>query len=172
MTANRRRWWPVGSAMLIAASMMAAACSNGAVSHPPGTHVVLQRGNVAGKGWKLVAWEDGKYLALWLKSPSGHNYVGAEDFSNTGPPPPTGFWTGSTGPGNVVFDFGPAPMSAARARLTAPRSAPVMVTTRLLPSGYGLPHARYFIARLRGPDKYWKVTLLDGSGHKVPFRSY
>jgi hypothetical protein len=63
-------------------------------------------------------------------------------------------------------------MSAVRARLTAPRYTPVVVSTRLLPARYGLPHARYFIARLPGPDQYWKVTLLDAAGHKVPFRSY
>jgi hypothetical protein len=89
-------------------------------------------GSVAGKGLKLVAWEDSKVLALWLMSPSGDNYVGAEGFSNTGPPPPTGFWTGSTGPGNVVFDFGPAPMTAVRARLTAPRHPALF---GLLPAG-------------------------------------
>jgi hypothetical protein len=71
------------------------------------------------------------------------------------------------GPDNVVFDFGPAPMSAVRARLTTSRYASIVVATRLLPSEYGLPHARYFIARLPGPDKYWwKVTLLDAAGHK------
>jgi hypothetical protein len=72
----------------------------------------------------------------------------------------------------VVFDFGPAPMSAVRVRLTAPRYAPVVVSTRLLPSGYGLPHARYFIARLPGPDQYWKATLPNAAGHKVPFGVY
>ena len=39
-------------------------------------------------------------------------------------------------------------------------------------SGYGLPHARYFIARIPGPDRYWNVTLLDAPGHRVPFHSY
>jgi hypothetical protein len=172
MTRIRPRWRSGGAAALIASSLIVVSCSNDAATHPAGTHVVLQRGNVAGKGWKLVAWEDGRYLALWLKRPSGYNYVGAEGFSNAGPPPPTGFWTGSTGPGNVVFDFGPAPRSAVRARLTAAGSASVTVATRPLPSGYGLPHARYFIARLPGRDKYWNVTLLNAAGHQVPFHPY
>jgi hypothetical protein len=83
-----------------------------------------------------------------------------------------GFWTGSTGPGDVMFDFGPAPMAAVRARLTAPGEPSVVLATTMLPSGYGLPRARYFIARLPGPDKYWTVTLLDAAGHRVPFHSY
>src|SRR5215475_2497065 len=127
-----RRVRSVGVAMLITAFVSAAGCSSNPVSDSPGTHVVLERGSVAGKGWKLVAWEESKVLALWQKSPSGYNYVGADGFSNTGPPP-TGFWTGSTGPGNIVFDFGPAPMTAVRARLTAPRHPSVWLPGSFLP---------------------------------------
>jgi hypothetical protein len=73
MAGSRRRMRSASAAILITALVIVAGCSREAVSHPPGTHVVLERGSVAGKGWKLVAWEDSKVLALWLESPSGDN---------------------------------------------------------------------------------------------------
>ena len=159
--------------------MLASACLAGvsACAGQPGPHghpvaLVLARGRDAqDQPWKLVVSDRrGARLSLLLESPSGHVYSGGVGFAAG---PAAGFWVEGSGPGRSDFFYGPAPAAAVTVRMSAAGYAPILLRASPLPSRPGLPRGRFFITQPPGPPGVeWRVTLLDASGHRVPFADF
>jgi hypothetical protein len=78
-----------------------------------------------------------------------------------------------SGPQGSDFYYGPAPVQATFAVLTARRRAPVIVRTRPIPQEDGLPRGRFFITDPPGlPFGIWNVTLKNASGQTVSFANF
>lgn len=57
--------------------------------------------------------------------------------------------------------------------MSAAGYAPILLRASPLPSRPGLPRGRFFITQPPGPPGVdWRVTLLDASGHRVPFADF
>jgi hypothetical protein len=136
-----------------------------------GPTVVLERGHLGQQPWQLVAWEQGGLLGLGLDGASQNSqYSGGVGFCAG---PAAGFWLEGSGPGHSAFYYGPAPVSAKYAVLTASGYAPVIVPTRPIPQKDGLPSGRFFVADPPGPTSVsWDVMLKDAAGHTVRFTSF
>ena len=67
------------------------------------------------------------------------------------PGPSAGFWLLALGPEGSDFYYGPAPVSASSAVLTARGRAPIIVPTRPMPHKAGLPDDRFFVIDPPGP---------------------
>lgn len=143
-----------------------AGCSGAA-----GPTVVLERGYLGRQPWQLVAWEQGGLLGLALDGASQKNqYSGGVGFSAG---PSAGFWMEETGPGDSIFYYGPASVSAKYAVFTARGYVPIIVRTRPIPQKDGLPSGRFFVADPPGPASVtWDVKLKDAAGHIVPFTDF
>jgi hypothetical protein len=108
----------------------------------------------------------GGHLGLGLYFPSQKKMdSGAVGFCGG---PGAGFWMDDSN-----FDYGPTPVSATHAVLTARGYTPVSVPTRPIPQKDGLPRGRFFIVNPPGKASvYWNVTLKDAAGHTVPFAEF
>jgi hypothetical protein len=169
---HRRIAWAV---LLCLSSLAAAGCGGtsclDAGSGKAGPTVVLERGHHGRHPWQLVAWEQGGYLGLGLDGGSlDRQYSGGVGFCRG---PAAGFWLLASGPQGSDFYYGPAPVSAADAVLTARGRAPVIVPTRPIPQKDGLPRGRFFVIDPPGlASVVWGVTLKDASGHTIPFANF
>lgn len=136
-----------------------------------GPTVVLERGHLGRQPWQLVAWKQGGHLGLALDGVSQKTqYSGGVGFCAG---PAAGFWLEGLGPGGSTFYYGPAPVSAKYAMLTARGHAPVIVPTRPIPQKDGLLSGRFFVADPPGPVSVsWNVMLKDATGHTVPFTDF
>jgi hypothetical protein len=136
-----------------------------------GPSVVLERGHLGRHSWQLVAWEQGGHLGLGLDGDSQEQqYSGGVGFCAG---PAAGFWLLASGPAGSDFYYGPAPVPAAYAMLTARGRAPVVVPTRPIPQKDGLPDGRFFAIDPPGPlSVVWNVTLKDAAGHTIPFTDF
>lgn len=136
-----------------------------------GPTVVLERGHLGRNPWQLVAWEQGGSSGLGLDGDSlKQQYSGGVGFCRG---PAAGFWLVASGPHGSNFYYGPAPVPATYAVLTARGRSPVIVPTRTLPQKDGLPRGRFFIIDPLGPlSVVWNVTLKNASGHTVPFANF
>lgn len=157
---------PVGAGLLVL--MMLAGCGTG---NAVGPAVVLERGHFGRWPWQLVAWEQGGQLGLAIDGATQTTqYSGGVGFSAD---PSGGYWVAGLGPGNSGFDYGPAPSSATFAVLTAPGHPAIVVPTRPIPHGAGLPSGRFFVVTPRpAAVPWWNVTLRDAAGHTVAFADF
>lgn len=136
-----------------------------------GPTVVLEHGYLGQRQWQLVAWEQGGLLGLALDGASQKDqYSGGLGFSAG---PSAGFWLEASGPGESIFYYGPASVSARYAVFTAPGYAPIVVPTRPIPREDGLPSGRFFVADPPGlASVVWDVKLKDAAGHIVSFTNF
>ena len=167
-TARAALLWLPGLAML--AGCAGTSCA-GAGSGAAGPTAVLERGHLGRHPWQLAAWEQGGHLGLGLDGNSlKQQYSGGVGFCRG---PAAGFWLLGSGPQGSDFYYGPAPGAATYAVLTARGRAPVIVPTRPIPHKDGLPGGRFFVIDAPGPlSVTWNVTLMNASGHAVPFASF
>jgi hypothetical protein len=170
---NRRIAWAVLVCLSSPATLAGCggtSCLN-AGSGAAGPTVVVERGHLGRHPWQLVAWEQGGYLGLGLDGDSlKQQYSGGVGFCRG---PAAGFWLLASGPQGSGFYYGPAPMSATYAVLTARSRAPVIVPTRPIPHKDGLPRGRFFVIDPPGPlSLVWNVTLKNASGYTVPFANF
>jgi hypothetical protein len=118
-----------------------------------------------------VAWNQGGHLGLSLDGASQkRQYSGGVGFCAA---PAGGFWMEGLGPQGSDFYYGPAPVSAKYAVLTARGHARVMVPTRLIPHKDGLPSGRFFVIDPPGAASVpWQVKLEDAAGQTVSFTDF
>lgn len=173
--------WILGAAAL-------AGCSSTAPA-PDGQDnaVLIDSGTVANVPWDLWAWEDNGQLCMGMGNKSGP--------TSTRNPSATGGMSGSqcgfnakhqgatyyvsasngtNGPPTVAVLFGPVPAAAVAIKVTSK----VTLTTDALPSGAGLPDARYWAwaGPYQPPASDGTVLAppqpVDAHGKPVAFQAY
>ena len=140
-------------------------------AHSQATAVTLTSGSVDGKPWALLGWMSHGRLCLALTGAPGRGttYNGSCGF--TGDPNGLG-GEGGGGPAGSSFLYGPAGPDAVQAGNVGP-SGPTSARTRPFPSGYGFPHAAFYV--LVSPDGSSgaaDITLLDRDGSALSFGTY
>lgn len=187
-TAPRRlRALGAAAAAVLCAALISACSSDGPAPDGKADAVLIDSGTTAGVGWNLWAWSEGGKLCLGMGDQAGPN--------TTGNPAPAGSMSGSQcgfdakqqgstyyvsaqnagdGPPTAALLFGPVPPAAAEVQV----ATKLTLKTTALPSGAGLPDARYWVwAGPYQPPASDGTVLpvpkpLDAAGKAVAFQAY
>ena len=140
-------------AALLCATVVSACSSTAPAPDGEDNAVLIESGTTSNVGWDLWAWEDNNQLCLGMGTQAGpytvRNPASADSMTgsqcgfsgkkgttyyssaqNTGDGPPT-----------VALLFGPLPQTATQIQVTSK----ITLKTAVLPTGAGLPSARYWV---------------------------
>jgi hypothetical protein len=171
--AASRRLRALGAALAVPlCAALLSACSNTSPA-PDGQDnaVLIDSGSTGGIGWDLWAWEDNTQLCLGMGTQAGpytaRNPASADSMTGSqcgfsGKKGTTYYASAQNtgnGPPTVALLFGPLPQAATAIQVTSK----ITLKTAALPTGAGLPSARYWV--WAGP---YQPPASDGTPLPIP----